>query len=133
MVEPRTITSLPCQPTEHAKFSGASASHMVAPFFELDHGLAVETALPAFLLGCFNELCSRFVIGTFTVSVPLSIAEDTNFGSTLAAPTIFAPFVHVDVAWFDPFATAASRTVDAIFSHILFVFLVPENFELGTE
>lgn len=65
IIEPRTIAALPLGPTDHAEFGQAAARHVVAAFLQLNGRGAVVAALPALLLGHFDEFEGRFVLGAF--------------------------------------------------------------------
>ena len=64
---------------------------MVAAFFELDHGFASETALPASFFGRFDEPCGFRVVWTGAGFVPCVVAGDADFGAAFTAATVFAP------------------------------------------
>ena len=106
---------------------------MVATLLQFDHGTAVETSLPALFLGNLDEFRGGGIFGTFFFQrVVFAIAESADLGVAVLAFAVFAAGVNrilVDVRWFDPVATGAGGTVDAVFGGIFLVLLVPLSFE----
>lgn len=139
IVEPGAVASFPLQATDHAKFCTTTASHMVTALLQLNCGGAIETTLPAFLLGDLGETLGGFVLGAFATCVPFAIASAAHFCSAAATFSIFAATVgttrgvEVDICRFDPFATTPCRAVDAILGSVLLVFLIPFHLELCIE
>ncbi len=139
VIEPGAVASFPLQTTNHAKFCAATASHVVTALLQFNSGGAIETALPAFLLGDFGETLRGFVLGAFATRMPFAIASAAHFCSTAATFPIFAASVgatrgiEVDVCRFDPFTTSSCRAVDAILGSVLLVFLIPFHLEFCIE
>ncbi len=131
VVEPRTVTGFPLEAADHAEFSTAATSHVVTAFFQFDGGLAVVTALPAFLFGDPDEFLGRCVLGTFARGVPSVVAEAADFGSTSLAFAVLPAMVRtttsvsVDICRLDPLAAFSSRAVDTILCCVFLIFLVP--------
>lgn len=137
--EPRAITGFPLQPAAHAELGTTAACHMVTPFVELHHGRAVVALLPPFLLRDLGKLLRGFIFGAFAARVPLAVAGATYFRFAPTAFTISTASVgstagvEMYLSGFDPFATTFGRAVNAVFSRILLVFLVPLDLEPGVE
>ena len=108
VVEPRAIARLPLEAADHAEFGAAATRHVVAAFFELDGGGAVEAALPAFFLGDLDEFLRRGVFGTFAARVPFVVAGAADFRlaplafAKLPAPVGPATGIDVDICRLDP-------------------------------
>lgn len=83
------------------------------------------------LFGYFDKALGFFVFGTFAAGVPFAVACTTDLGlapATLAIPPPAigaAGQVEMNICWFDPLATASGGAVDAVFSSILMILLVP--------
>ena len=139
VVEPGAVAAFPLDAADHAEFGATAARHVVAAFFELDHGGAVVAALPAGLFGDFGEAGCGFVLWALTARVPLTIAGHADLGPTSLAFSVFPPAVDttgcvdVDVRGFYPFAAALSWAVGAVLGCVFLVFLVPFHFELDVE
>ena len=108
VVEPRAIARFPLESADHAEFGAAATGHVVAAFFQLDGGGAVETALPSFFLCDLDEFLGGGVFGAFAARVPFVVARAADFH---LAPLAFAVLpasvgatagVKVDVCRFDP-------------------------------
>lgn len=133
--EPGAIAGFPAKATDHAEFGSAATGHVVASFAEFYHGGAVETALPSFLFGYFDKTIGFFVVGTFAAGMPFAVAGTTDFG--FAPPTLAispsaigtASQVEMYICWFDPRTAASGGAVDAVFSSILMILLVPSPLE----
>ena len=97
VVEPGAAARLPFQAADHAEFGGAPACHVIAAFFELDHGGTVEAALPAFLLGDFDEALCVFIFGTVFSGMPFAVALAADFELAAAASAVFPAVVWVGV------------------------------------
>ena len=126
VVEPGAVARLPLAAADHAELGAAPARHVVAAFLELDGGGAVEAALPAFLLGDFDEFLRRGILGAFAAHMPFVVAGCADFGlAALALAVLAAVAVGVDVGGLDPGAAAAGRAVEAVFGGVFLVFAVP--------
>lgn len=108
VVEPGAIAGFPFETTDHAEFGATATGHVVAAFFQLDGGGAVEAALPSFFLCDLDELLGGGVFGAFPARVPLVVACAADFH---LAPLAFAVLpasvgasagIDVDVGRFDP-------------------------------
>ena len=108
VVEPGAVAGFPLEAADHAEFGAAAAGHVIAAFFELDGGGAVEAALPSFFLCDLDEFLGGGVFGTFPAGMPFVVARAADFG---LAPLAFAIFpasvgatagIDVDMCRFDP-------------------------------
>lgn len=133
VVEPGTVTGLPFVATYHAELCSASARHMVASFFQLDHSRTVEAALPPFFLSNFGESIGLGILGTFSRSVHFVVTYAAYACPTFFAFSYFATILHVDMIRFDPLATMARRAVDTVSGRIFMELPVPDLFELLVE
>jgi hypothetical protein len=129
VVEPGTVASLPFISTDHAELCHAPAGHMVAPFLELDHGRAIEAALPAFLLRSLNKYLGRRILRTLSSHVHFIVAYDAHtHPASLTFPHL-PTVLDSDMVRFDPFAATTRRAVDAVASSIFLKLSVPGLFE----
>lgn len=133
VVEPRTVTSLPFVAANHAELGRASAGHVVASLLEFNHRRAIEAALPAFLLGNVNKYLGGRVLGTLSRRVHFIVADTADPGPASLAFSYLASILETNVIGLDPFATVASRAVDAVSGSVLLEFSVPGLFELLIE
>jgi hypothetical protein len=134
VIEPWTITCLPLQPALHAELRRASASHVVATFFQLDHSITAVASLPSFLLRLLDQLRNLRILWTVCGLVHLVVAKRTYFG--LASGTmsnLSALGIAMNVRRLDPLATFWERAVYPIFSVILLILAVPKNLEFEVE
>ena len=112
---------------------------MIASFFELDGGRAVEAALPAFFFGDLGETSGGFVFRAFAPRVPAAIAGATDFCPAAAAFTVSPPAIYstgsieMDVGRLDPLAATAGWAIDAVFGRIFLIFLVPLHLKAEIE
>jgi hypothetical protein len=133
IVEPRTIARLPLQSTDHAKLRCAPARHVVAAFFELDHGRTTVASLPALLLGNFDEC--------FRLRILRTVPRDVHFLRTYAAhpcfallaPPDFPTILNLDIVRFDPGAASPSRAIYSVLRLEFSISAVPQFFELLIE
>lgn len=133
IVEPRTIARLPLQATDHAEFRCTPTSHVVAAFFELDHGRTAVASLPALLLGDFDE--------GFRLRILRTLPRDVHFLRTYAAhpcfallaPPDFPAILNLDIVRFDPGAAFPSRAIYAVLRLEFSVFAIPQDLELLIE
>ena len=71
--------------------------------------------------------------------MPPSVAGATHFRAAAAAFPVLSPAIRtarsvdVDVSGLDPFAAAARGAVDAVFSSVLLVFLIPFHLKAKIE
>lgn len=82
VVEPGTVTGFPFGSAEHAELGCATASHVVATLFQLNHCFAVIASLPALLLRHLYYLLRLFILGAVFPDVPDPIAQYTHLRST---------------------------------------------------
>ena len=130
IIEPGAVTSLPFVATGHAELCCAPTSHMVASFLELDHSRTIVAALPAFLLGHFNENLRCRILRAVPGRVHLGVAYAANPCPASFAFAYLATILKADVIRFDPLAAMKSGAVDAIPSSVLLEFSIPGLFEL---
>lgn len=135
VVEPWAVATLPLDAADHAEFGLAAARHVVAALLQLDHGGAVEAALPALLLGDLCEARCGFVFRALATRVPAAVTRRADFCFATRTAAIFAAGVGpgrvgVDVRGLDPLATAFGGAVDAVVGGVFLVFLVPLHLEL---
>lgn len=106
-------------------------SHVVAPFLELNHSLAIIASLPTLLLRHLYQTLGPFVLWTFSSCVKLTVAQNTDLGTALATTGIFSPSsqIDADLTGFDPLTAALCRTVEVLGSGVLFKLLVPKSLE----
>jgi hypothetical protein len=125
VVEPRAFASLPRAGAEHAEVGTTAAGHMVTALLELDHGLAIEAALPTLLFGQIDKSLSLWIFGTLAAGVHLVVAQRAYLCLAPRTATVLATLELVHVGRLDPLAAALCRTVEAVFCRVLLVLCVP--------
>lgn len=108
---------------------------MVATLLQLNHSFAAVASLPALVLGHLHQPVRLLVFRTFSASVELAIASNTNLSATRTAPRISPSIrqVHANLGWFNPLPTTFGWTIKPVGSRILLVFLVPKDLEFVIE
>ena len=108
---------------------------MVAPFFELNHSLAIIACLPALLFCHLRQAFGLFILGTFPSCVVLAVAQDTYFSAAPATAGIFSSSCQINANFtrFDPIPAALGGTIQVLGGCVLFELLVPKSLELIVE
>jgi hypothetical protein len=133
VVEPRTVTRLPLQSTDHAKLSCTAAGHVVTTFLQLDHGRAIEAFLPAFLLGSIDELLGSRIFGAVSGQVSLVIADGTDLCAALFALAYLSAMLDCDMTRLNPFATVLTDAVDSVLGLVFEKLSIPVLLEVLVE
>ena len=71
--------------------------HVIAAFLELDHGAAAVAALPALLLGFFDQSVCFLIFGAVSPHVPFAIAEDAYFRPAALTFAVFTAALGVNL------------------------------------
>lgn len=133
VIEPRTITALPAQPTHHAELRGTAAGHVIASFFQLHHRRTAVAFLPALLLRRLDELLRRGVLRTIPRNMRLVITDRAHScPAALAFPNLPAVF-DGDVVGLDPLTAALADTIHLVLGLVLVELPVPRLLEVLVE
>jgi hypothetical protein len=100
-------------------------SHVIAAFFQLNHGPATVTSLPPCLLRCLKKSIRFLILRAVLRTMPFSITLTANLRLAPITFAIFYPILLVDIAGLDPFATSSSRAVYPILRSVFLEFAVP--------
>lgn len=131
IVEPGAIAGSPAGAAYHAELSPATTCHVIAAFFEFDHGLASEATLPSLVLGLCHKPQRFLVLGAVPTTMPPAVAAHTNLCPTLIALAILLPVVGVtDILGADELVAALLGAVDAVAGRILDELLIPGPLEI---
>lgn len=114
IIEPRAVTRLPFQATDHTEFGRTSASHVVASFLEFNHRRTVVASLPTFLFCHFHKFFNVGIFGALLRSMHLVIAGTTDLRSTSFTFAHFPAVFKGDMIGFNPFAAASRRAVSSV-------------------
>ena len=104
---------------------------MVAAFVQLDHGLALVTALPTLFFCLSKEFVDGIVFWTVESLVPPVAAPCADLGITVRAACILAPVaLSLDLRRSDEMSTSSGRTIQPVLSGILCEFGIPISLEM---
>lgn len=125
VVEPRTVARFPLQSTDHAELGRTATGHVVAAFFEFNHGGAIVTSLPTFLPGDLGQGFHLGIFGTVARDVHLLRTNPADSSLALLAPANFAAVFNLHMMWFDPRATPPGGAVYPVFRLEFIIFAIP--------
>ena len=133
IVEPWAVARLPFQTADHTKLRCASARHMIAAFFQLDHCRTTKASLPALLLRNLNKGLRVWVFRTLERLVHLIVANAADTGIATLAATHLSALLNRNMIRLDPLATTMGWAVDPVASVVFLEFSVPRLLEVLVE